>query len=350
MNKAKTVLFLYTEIAEYFLACARNLVKEGLEIHIVRFPINKEAPFHFPENNDLKLYNRSDYDYKQMESLADSINPDLIICSGWIDKDYLKICKKYFKKIPTVLTLDNHWKGNIKQKIATYLSPVFLLNRFSHCWVPGDKQQQYAIKLGFKKNKIEKGFYCADTDYFSNYYNKNIESKKKKFPKRFLYAGRYYEFKGLTDLWTAFVQLQEENPNEWELWCLGTGNLKPIQHPKIKHFGFIQPNEMDKFIAETGVFVLPSRFEPWAVVIHEFACSGFPIICSDAVGAAEKFVRNNENGFIFKHQDIHSIKNALKKISFLSEKELLEMGNKSHIISREITLDKWALTVQNFIK
>ena len=34
-----------------------------------------------------------------------NINPDIIICSGWMDKDYLKITKLYFKKILMLKTL-----------------------------------------------------------------------------------------------------------------------------------------------------------------------------------------------------------------------------------------------------
>ena len=65
--------------------------------------------------------------------------------------------------------------------------------------------------------------------------------KKINFPKRFLFVGRYIKRKGLLDLWESFVQLQEESPNDWELWCVGKGPLYKdrIIHPKIKHFGFV---------------------------------------------------------------------------------------------------------------
>ncbi|CAB1274466.1 protein of unknown function [Candidatus Nitrosacidococcus tergens] len=38
-----------------------------------------------------------------------------MICSGWIDKLYLAICKKHVHQANTVLTLDNHWTGSIKK-------------------------------------------------------------------------------------------------------------------------------------------------------------------------------------------------------------------------------------------
>ena len=83
-------LFLYTEIAEYFIACCNQLTEHG-DVHIIRWPVNKEAPFNFSENNKLKIYSKTDYDYNGLENLVKEINPRVIICSGWIDKDYLKI-------------------------------------------------------------------------------------------------------------------------------------------------------------------------------------------------------------------------------------------------------------------
>ncbi len=349
MYQVPKVLFLYTEIAEYFLACCRNLVANGMEVYIIRFPLNKEAPFQFAKEQGINLIDKPALSYSDLVTLIDKIAPDSIICSGWVDKDYLAICKRYFKKIPTVLALDNHWNGTLKQRIATLVSPVFILNRFSYCWVPGGKQKKYAQKIGFKEEEIFEGFYSADTNYFWRMYHENIELKRRSFPKRFLYVGRFYEFKGLTDLWRAFIQIQNETPNDWELWCLGTGSLEPVAHPKIKYFGFIQPKEMQKFIKEAGVFVLPSRFEPWAVVIHEFACSGFPIICSTAVGAAETFVKPGENGFIFESNNVESIKRAMKKVITCSENELFGMGQKSHEFSKQITVNSWTQTINQFL-
>ena len=109
-------------------------------------------------------------------------------------------------------------------------------------------------------------------------------TRKKNFPKRFLYVGRYYDFKGVKTLWDAFIQLQVENPNDWELWCLGNGDLEPLEHPKIKHLGFMQPEDLDKIISETGIFILPSLFEPWGVVVQEYAAAGYPLILSNQIG------------------------------------------------------------------
>jgi glycosyltransferase involved in cell wall biosynthesis len=347
----KKIVFLYTELATYFLACIEKLSEQPeVEIHIVRWPINKEAPFNFSFSENIKIYNRTEF--QSVERLADllnQINPSVIYSSGWADKIYLRICKQYKNRIPVILGLDNQWRGNLKQRIACLISPFKILNHFSHCWVPGSFQWQYALRLGFKESTILTGFYCCDFDLFHNQYLDNKKLKQNQFPKRFIFVGRYYEFKGIKDLWQAFIELQNKNPNDWELWCLGTGDIEPINHPKIKHFGFVQPNDLPQYIKQTGVFVLPSRFEPWGVVIHEFAAAGFPIICSNEVGAKTAFVEHNMNGYVYKAGDISELKKQLKKIMGLNDIELLQMGEKSVEKAQKITPEIWSATLINLI-
>ncbi len=346
----KRIIFLYTEIAEYFLACCKALLNEDVEIHIVRFPVNKEAPFKFVFSEGITVYERNNYNDSQLLELVIKIRPSEIICSGWIDKGYLKICKHFKGLIPTILTLDNHWRGDLKQQIAKIISPFYLHKRFSNCWVPGSLQKEYAIKLGFKEVQILSGFYSCDFEYFHKQYLENKDKKVKLFPKRFIYVGRYYEFKGIRNLWKAFDELQNESPNEWELWCLGTGEIEPIVHPKIKHFGFVQPTELSSYLENTGVFVLPSFFEPWGVVVHEFASAGFPIICSDKVGARTAFVENNYNGYIYNSDSVAELKVAMKKIVMTDSFGLNSMAERSVDKSKGITPDIWAQQLMKLIK
>lgn len=342
-------LFLYTEIADYFLSCCHELSKNG-EVHVVRWPVNKEAPFHFSNQTAIKLYNKNDYSYSELQNLVNHIKPDIIVCSGWIDKDYLKISKQYNNKIPTVLTCDTHWRGTLKQQLAVLLSRFTLLKIFSHAWVPGITQKTYVEKLGFSEKQIQLGFYSCNHSQFEKSFQKQYETKKNKFPHKFIYVGRYHEFKGLKDLWEAFIELHNEQPNNWELWCLGTGDLKPIEHTNIKHFGFVQPQNLNEYIAQTGVFILPSRFEPWGVVVHEFAAAGFPLILSSAVGAKELFLKDGENGYLFEPSDKDSLKKALKNTIAKSDEQLTEMGILSNQLSQAITPEKWASTLLSILK
>ncbi len=339
----KKIVFLYSELATYFLACIEKLAQQpNVEIHIVRWPVNKEAPFDFLLPGSVKIYNRKDYEKEeQLIGLIKTIGPAIIYSSGWMDKGYLKVCKLYRSAIPVIVGFDNQWKGSLKQWIATFISPFKILNHFSHCWVPGSLQYEYALRLGFSKKHILSGFYSCDFDFFYTEYIKNKVSKRRHFPKKFIYVGRYVSHKGITDLWKAFVELQSERPNSWELWCLGTGDIKPVEHPQIKHFGFVQPAALKEFISNTGIFVLPSHEEPWGVVIHEFAAAGFPIICSDEVGARTTFVENNINGYIYASGNVGALKSAMTAIINSSEEKLNEMSQESVRKGKLITPETW---------
>jgi len=345
MQEKKNIVFLYTELAGYSLACFRELIKREVNVYVFHYPVNIEAPFKFLPPSKLNLYDRSLISIHDFHQQIKNIKPDLIVCSGWIDKDYLAICKHYFKKIPTIVAFDNQWKGTLKQRAAIFASSKLLLNKFSHCWVPGERQVTFAQKLGFKYTNILKNLYSADLNFFQNIFIETYEIKKQKFPHRFIYSGRYLDLKGITDLWQAFIELQSETPNDWELWCLGAGNINPIRNHKIKHFGFVQPSDLINYLAKTGVFILPSREEPWGVSVHEFSAAGFPLILSDKVGAEDLFLIEYQNGFIFKSKHIAELKSKMKTIISKSDSELISMGLRSNELSKQITPEVWSQTL-----
>lgn len=345
--KVKRVVFLYSEMAGYFLSAVSELVKQGAEVLVVHWPVKDEAPFDFKVGTGIELLNKSAIDFQELESRIAKFSPELIVTSGWMDKDYLKITKKYYSTIPTVMALDNHWFGSLKQRILTLASPFWLKRIFSDVWVAGEPQAKYAMKLGFKSDCIHRGYYTADVPTFEKHYFVNKEEKGKSFPKVFLYVGRYIEHKGIFDLWEAFVQLQKEKTNDWELWCVGTGELfdQRVEHDKIKHLGFLQPEEMTKVIPQTGVLVLPSHFEPWGVVVHEFAAAGYPMLLSDSIGSGTQFLEEGKNGYSFKSNNAEDLKKAMQRIINTNDISLLEMGEKSHTKSLELTPQIWAKTL-----
>ena len=77
---------------------------------------DKKAVY-FEIDDRIKMIDKSKFSLSEIEKLVFDFNPDTIVCSGWMDKDYLKILKKLDRKVQKVLSLDNHWNGNLKQRI-----------------------------------------------------------------------------------------------------------------------------------------------------------------------------------------------------------------------------------------
>jgi len=343
------VSILYTELADYSVACLRALKDCGVELMLIHWPINPEAPFQFDLNFCDEVISRNDKSEESLIKLVKDFTPDLILCSGWMDKTYLKICKEHRNRIPVVLSMDNQWKGSLKQYIATLIAPFKILNTFNCAFVPGEAQKQYAMKLGFEEAEIRTGFYSADTAKFQSIFESTNAQKRLDFPKRFLYLGRYVEHKGIFDLWDAFQKFRLTHP-EWELWCVGAGDQfeNRVQAEGIRHFGFIQPSEMLPILKETGVYILPSHFEPWGVSVHEIAVAGFPMLLSDKIGSKEAFL--DENGRVFESGNTQSLLNAMEWIAKQEVSELNRMAERSNELGLKNTPEIWASTLLSFLK
>ncbi len=52
--------------------------------------------------------------------------------------------------------------------------------------------------------------------------------------------------------------------------------------------------------AAADVFVLPSTFEPWGLVVNEAMAAGLPVIASAAVGCADDLIVDGETGVLIE--------------------------------------------------
>ncbi len=63
------------------------------------------------------------------------------------------------------------------------------------------------------------------------------------------------------------------------------------------------------------MFVLPSRYDGWGVVINQALGAGLPVICSDAVGAGTDLVEENINGLHFAAGDVDALQNCIERMA-----------------------------------
>lgn len=350
----KKILLLYTEIAPYLMAGVERLVKEhGAEVHIVCWPVNKEAPFQFRAMQRIHMYDRTRYDRMALLRFVETLRPDVILASGWIEPDYMAACAAARKRgIPTVMAMDPQWTGSLKQWATVALRRSVLSRTFSHAWVPGHAQARYARRLGFRADRIMLGCYTADLDLFAPLADRFLAAKAAHFPHRFLSVARYLKIKGHPYMEEAFAELCDAGEaGDWELWCIGTGDLFPsaLQHPRVKHLGFVQADQVWKYQEQCGVFVLASLYEAWGVAVHEHAAAGFPLILSNVVGAHERFLEEGRNGWRFRAGDKESLKRAYRAAIAVSDAELLAMGRRSAELGRSWGPAQWAATLMQVI-
>lgn len=267
------------------------------------------------------------------------IGPELVVVSGWMDQDYLKICKTLKKNSKTkiVAASDTQWSNSLRHNLASYISPFYHKKVFDFLWVSGPWQYEYARKLNFSNQNIIFNCYSANIHLFEK--NKmNLKGNR-----MLLFLGRFDKVKGIDLLLSAFEKFKQESNSNLKLKLIGNGTelglVKSYESDDVIVKDFVQPNNLIQELSEVSGFVLPSIYEPWGLVIHEMASAGLPLLVSSICGATTMFAINNYNALIFEPNSKEGIYNILKTYDNLSDEEIVQMGIKSKELSMRITPD-----------
>jgi len=336
------ILYLYSELMGYQIPIFKEyIINYGAEVHVIHWDKQKFTPYIPPVIDGVYYYKRSEYSTNQLQKLVTDIDPKIIYISGWMDIGYLKVVRIMRQRgIPVVSGFDDIWWKTLKQRIASIFFPLVKSCFFSHAWVAGPYQFEYAKRLGFKNNEIIFNCLSADTELYNQYYIQSQPKKKASYPHRFLYAGRLESVKGVDILVDAWNILTSKGlSKDWELTIIGSGSLynQLNRFSTVKFIDFLQPEILAREIGNYGCFVLPSRKEQWSLVLHEFSTAGLPIICSNVCGAAPVFLIRNYNGFSFKTGSIDDLADQMLKIINMTDLQLLSMSYHSHVIGQKIT-------------
>jgi glycosyltransferase involved in cell wall biosynthesis len=133
----------------------------------------------------------------------------------------------------------------------------------------------------------------------------------------------------------AFNKIADSRP-QWDLLILGDGYLRksleerivPALRNRVVFTGFVNDQAtVSALYRASDVMVLPSDFEPWALVVNEAAAAGLAIIETDKVGAAAELVRDGVNGFIFPASDLAKLTDRLLEVTDDSRIEELKAGS-----------------------
>ena len=137
---------------------------------------------------------------------------------------------------------------------------------------------------------------------------------------RIVFAGKLTPIKAPEVLLEAFARIEGVKPY---LCFVGDGPLRGMLEEqaaklgvreRVVFAGFRNQRELPAFYDAADVFVLPSRREPWGLVVNEAMNAGRAIVVSDQVGSGPDLVRQGENGAIFPVGDAAALAKALGDI------------------------------------
>lgn len=355
---------LYTELAGYLVACLETYrAQTGAAILVCARPPESNAPFSGASFTGLgQSLDRSQLSLEEIEAKLKQFQPEAVLVSGWSDPVYVHICRRLKAAgVPVIAGCDTQWRGSFRQRLAARLAPWYVQRFIDVLWVTGERQRQLAAALGYRGQHCWDGFYACDWKAFSGV----AEVRNHKFANAsrqttlqrgergqasdpsFLFVGRYVEAKGIRDLAKAYQIYRSRTSNPWRLVCAGKGELGALLiDASAEDRGFIQPERLPELMRTATAFVLPSRFEPWGVVIQEAAAAGLPLIVTESCGAGVHLVRNGYNGFVAESGNENHLAITLARMHELSGDDQVEFGRRSLELSKQYTPERWSQTLR----
>ena len=192
----------------------------------------------------------------------------------------------------------------------------------------GTLGRKYFLKYGADPARCLYFPYEPDYDLIQNLSPEGLQRARQKFNlsaqrRRLIFSGRLVPVKRPDLLIDAFAAIAIRRP-EWDLLMIGDGPLKkelqarlpPELANRVAWTGFLDDQATVSALYRSGdVLVLPSDYEPWALVINEAAAAGLAIVASNVVGAAAELVRDGVNGRIFPPGDVAALTECLLDVT-----------------------------------
>jgi glycosyltransferase involved in cell wall biosynthesis len=340
---------LWTGLSGYLNACLKELAgRPGVELRVCHQAPTADAPYderQFAWMQE-RLVWKSAGDLDRLESWLDAFNPDVMVMASWHLPQYRRVARTRRGRSLRVMVMDNAWRGTMKQWLGVLTAGAYVRPIADAAWLPGERQAVFARKLGFEENRILWGSFSCDQPLFAAQYEARVKAGRS-MPRGFIYSGRLVRAKGIDVLAEAYERYRAQSTNPWPLVCYGSGpeRIRLEGLPGVRVEGFVQPEALPEKLAECGCFILPSRFEPWALALHEAASAGLILLASEKVGAAVHLIRPGRNGFLFNSLNAGQLAKLMMRVAEMGTERREAMAEASHGLSKLYSPQQWADTL-----
>jgi glycosyltransferase involved in cell wall biosynthesis len=258
--------------------------------------------------------------------------PNAVAVGGWNQPAFwlaLAYCR--LTRIPLLVWIESTARDTRSEAKPLAVARKAMIRGAAGAYVPGSAAASYARSLGV--NRVEIAPNAVDASIFEG----AAVDRSARDRCTFLYVGRLDPEKGLDILLEAFADVPGR------LVLVGSGSeearLRELAGDRVR---FEAPRDRDGLVelyAAADVFVLPSRSEPWGMVLNEAATAGLPLVATEEVGAARDLV--DANGFRVPAGDVTALRDALRRLG--ADPELRRAyGARSRELARRFTPEAWA--------
>jgi glycosyltransferase involved in cell wall biosynthesis len=337
------IAILWERMSGYTHAEFAALAARGVDVRVMHRAVDGSAPFdQAAVTAGLRATAwEGEPDARAVEALLDEHDPHAVLVCSWVRDAYRRAARRRKGRTLRVLCMDNQWWATPKQRLGSVTAPLLIRPAFDAAFVPGERSADFARRLGFPDERIIRGMNCCDYDSFARVAEARGDALP---PPVFTYVGRLVAYKAIDVLVEGYRRYQALVPDPWPLRVAGTGPEAALLAgvPGVEQLGFVQAADLPALLAASGCLVLPSRFEPWAVVVHEAAAAGLPVVCTWVCGAAAHLVVDGYNGVIISPDDPDALAQGLARITRTPDEARRAMGAASRSLAAQLTPERWA--------
>lgn len=351
------LLYALPHPVQYQSPLVRYLIAAGLDLEVVY--ARDEQPFFDPEFNrevawDLPL--REGYPSVVLDGVGDrfslgerlaaharSRGAQAIWAHGWSQAIDLAAWDAAARlKLPLLIRGDSTLQGRRGGPLRRWLHRQIFSRRFRRvaaCLAVGSWNAAFYRAYGVPDDRIFSVPYAVDNAFFQR---RAAEARPQRAQLRrelgladdrpiVLFCGKLIAKKDAATLIRALAQ------EPAQLLVVGDGELRPplealaaeLLPGRACFAGFRNQSELPALYELADLFVIPSTYEPFGLVVNEVMNAGKPVIASDRVGCWPDLVRPGVNGDVFAAGDAAALAAALRP--FLLDPALRERAGQASL-------------------
>lgn len=285
-----------------------------------------------------------------------SLDPDVIITNGFSLSTFKILRSSSFKAKKCII-----WTGSVETKgrKESFLRKLYrkhLAKKASGFIAYSTLTSRYLQRLGVSPDKISIAINTTDTVFYGSQTDA-IREKMSREEKdiRFLFVGHLTPGKRI-DLALKALQQLKERKQLFHFDIVGDGierkNLEALVTKyglmeQVTFHGFVQKEELPNHLAAADVFLFPSEYDVWGLVVVEAMSAGLVCLSSIYSGVTLDLIKDGQTGFALDFEDTASVVNRMMELISDQKKRKQIGANARKFIEQNVTISN---SVSGFLK
>ena len=242
----------------------------------------------------------------------------------------LAILTALMKGVPVLMRGESHLRAeppSAAKKCAKYLALRALFSRLAGFLYIGTLNKTYYQHFGVPESRLFWCPYTVDNAFFRRY-AEALAPQRHELRAQWgihddrpliLFAGKLVAVKqplyfsrptaGCVRDKSCALLMAGDGPLRGEL----EAEIRRSAIPDVHITGFLNQTEIPNAYAAADLLALPSRAEPWGLVVNEAMNFSLPIVVSDRVGCGPDLVTSGVNGEVFEHNSAGALERVLER-------------------------------------